>query len=205
MKSSTKKIFLSICLLFCINNIYSQLNVGLRDIRYAYVSYEFKNDWEAKLEHSIYSEKFGFQKIRAYMAYRHTWGNFTLKANAYASTLWNADYQDFGANVSAGYKILKPWNIEATVNPHYDTENKYKTFFTVSTDVQIIKYLGVIAQYTTIPEYRLSENRVRAGFIFSYGGLSVTPMLSIPVDGKVKSLRVLCSFEYKFKFRKNKE
>lgn len=206
MKNSVIKILFLACLFSCINNnIYSQLNVGLRDVRYAYIGYEFKNDWETKLEHSIYSEKFGFQKIRAYMAYHHTWGNFTLKANAYGSTLWNADYQDFGTNISAGYKLLKPWNIEAVVNPHYDTDYKYKTYFTVSTDVQIIKNLGIIAQYTTIPEYRLSEKRVRAGLIFSYGGLSVTPMLSIPVDGTVKSLRVLCGFEYKFKFKKNKE
>ena len=206
MKNNLIRILLLNCILLCCsNNLYSQLNVGLRDNRYAHIAYEFKNDWEAKLEHSIYSEKIGFQKIRAYMTYSHTWSNFTLKANVYGSTLWNAGYQDFGANLSAGYRILKLWNIEATVNPHYDTEYNYKTYFNVSTDVQIIKNLGIIAQYTTIPEYRLSENRVRAGLLFSYGGLYVTPMLSIPVDGEVKSLRVLCSFEYKFKFkRRNK-
>ena len=62
-----------------------------------------------------------------------------------------------------------------------------------------------MAQYTTIPEYRLSEKRVRAGFIFSYKELQVTPMLSIPVGEEIKSMRILCSFQYKFLFKKNKE
>jgi hypothetical protein len=205
MKNFLIKIFfLSSFIFLFANSIQAQLKVGLRDNTYAQIAYEFKNDWEVKLEHSIYLEKFGFQKVRAYMGYNHMWGNFKIDANVYGSTLWNASYQDFGAVVTAGYRIFKPWRIEATINPHYDTQYGYKTCYAASTDVQIVEHFGVMAQYTTIPEYRLSEKRVRAGFIFSYKELQVTPMLSIPVGEEIKSMRILCSFQYTFLFKKNK-
>ena len=189
-----------IVLLLCVGySASAQIHIGLRDNRYARIGYTLKDSYLFTLEHSIYSEKFGFQKARLYVGYKHNWKNLGIQANLYASTLWNGNYQDCGVLATAHYRIFNPWIVYATLNPHYDSEYDYMTCFTVATDVEVIKGLALTAQYTTIPEYRLSEKRVRAGLHLSYGNLSVTPLLSIPTDGNTKSIRVLCSFSFSFK------
>ncbi len=200
MKS--KSVQLIIAAIFALSGSYdiiAQVHIGLRENKYAQIGYGFKEDWQITLEHSIYAEKFGFQKVRLYAEYKHSWGNAQLRANSYISTLWNGDYQDYGIALTGRYQLFIPWAIEATINPHYDSQYGYKTCYAISTDIHIIKALSAVAQYTTIPEYRLSEKRFRVGFNLSHGNLSVTPLLSIPVEGNIKSIRVLCSFHYKFK------
>ena len=56
--------------------------------------------------------------------------------------------------------------------------------------------MGLIGQYTTVPEYRMSEKRIRAGFIFKDNNLSVSPIMSIPAKKDFKSMRVLVSMDY---------
>ena len=54
----------------------AQVAVGLRDNRYGFISYTHQEHWLLKLEHSIYAEKFSFQKIRLAIGYQHRHDNF---------------------------------------------------------------------------------------------------------------------------------
>ncbi len=61
-----------------------------------------------------------------------------------------------------------------------------------------IKASRFLMQYSTVPEYRMKEERCKLGLRFAYGNLSVTPMLSVPTDGEGKHIRLLCSFDFSF-------
>lgn len=94
---------------------FAQVNLGLHDTRYAQVGYTYKDCWSATLEHSIYSEHFGNQKVRMYLGYQNSWNWFALNVQAYASTLWNGNYQDAGALLNTDFRVLNRWHIDATL------------------------------------------------------------------------------------------
>lgn len=62
---------------------FAQWSVGVRDTRYVNVSYTFHKHWSAKLEHSVYSEKFQYQYVRLYMSYKHRIGRFLISGEPY--------------------------------------------------------------------------------------------------------------------------
>lgn len=59
--------------------------------------------------------------------------------------------------------------------------------------VGIKKNIDVHAGYTTIPEYRMSEKRLHAGFDFHVGSLSEAPAASIAVSDAEKARPCVCS------------
>lgn len=193
-----KHIFALIMLLWCAS-AFGQVTLGLRDTHYAQVGYSYQDRWSATLEHSVYSEHMGYQKVRLMLGYKQTFDEkFTININPYASSLWNGDYQDFGVLANAEAKLAPMFAVDITANPHYDAGADYTTCLAVGTTIQFHKDVALVAHYTTIPEYRLSEKRIRAGLDFKVQKLWVRPELSIPVEGEVKTVRVLCSMRYKF-------
>lgn len=176
---------------------FAQVNLGLRDTRYAQLGYTYKDRWSATLEHSIYSEHFDNQKVRLYLGYHNTWNWFTLNVQPYASTLWNGNYQDVGTLLNVDLRVLHRWHVDATINPHYDTQIGYSTCYSAGTKVTVTEQVAIVAHFTNIPEYRESEKRIRAGLEFKVLNLIVTPELSVPVEGQQKTIRALCGFNYK--------
>jgi uncharacterized membrane protein len=181
-------------------NATAQVTVGLRDSRYVYADYEFKNHIDIKLEHSIYSEKFKFQLIKLYAGYNNSYKSLTYGGDAFYGRTYKGNYYTLGAHVFGEYSIIPVLALRATIAPIYDSGYDYKTCFEVQPIVALTKEISVHAAYTTIPEYREYENRVRGGFTFKVGKLTATPAISIPVSGnnKYKSLRVLASMAYTF-------
>ncbi len=178
----------------------AQFGVGLRDTRYVNVNYTFKNRMGIELEHSVFSEKFKYQHVRLSGFYSLPVKNFEFQVKPYFGTLYCGDYYDLGAFVNARYRVLKPLVLCGTFNPHYDSGFEYKTCFMLGAECNVYKDLSVVAQYTTIPEYRQSEKRIRGGLKFDVEHLWVQPMISIPVEsGKTKSVRVSVSMGYQFK------
>lgn len=178
----------------------AQFGVGVRDNRYIYGDFTFARHLEVKLEHSVFSEKFGYQYVRGYFGYKNGWNDLTYKTQAYFGTTYNGSYYSAGALVKGRYTLVRRLLVDAALNPHYDSDYGYKTCFSAGLGCVITKNIDILAAYTTIPEYRMSEKRVRAGFDFHVKSLSVYPELSIAVDGssKTKSLRALMGFRYQF-------
>lgn len=178
----------------------AQFSVGLRDTRYIYGQYTLHQHFFGRIEQSIYSESIGYQYMRGYLGYKTHVRNWGLMANGYFGSIFNRNYHSEGAMLSAKYSFLKRLFLEGTINPHHDSGYGYKTCFNAYGGVGIIKTLDFIAGYSTIPEYRMSEKRVRVGFDFHSGNLNVSPLVSFATTGasKANRLRVMVSFNYNF-------
>lgn len=176
----------------------AQLFVGLRDTKYVYGGYLFECGMNTCLEHSVYSDKFAFQKVRLNIGYTHKWNNINMRIKTYMSTLWNGAYQDYGLQVGADYFMIDWWGISGTVNTHYDSGLRYETCYLIGTTFNVNEHISFLANYTTIPEYRKSEKRIRGGVAFKVGGLKVIPEISIPIKEQINTIRLLCSMEYVF-------
>lgn len=192
-----KSIFFFFFLLSCIE-LQAQVFLGIRDSRYFQAGYQFEHGTYLNLEHSAFSEIFQYQKIRLGGGYTHNRKDFTLDTNLYGSTLWNGGYHDAGLYIMGDYRIRKPWKIDVALNPHYDTELGYQTCFFVGTSVNVHRDIALTAHYSTIPEYRESEKRVRIGAKLKVANLWVHPVISIPATKDTKNFRVLCSMRYLF-------
>lgn len=178
----------------------AQFSVGIRNTRFVEADYKFKCNVGVGLSHSLYAEKIAFQEIKASVFYENYLSKFDYRGTLYGSTTWNRDYKTVGAKLDVRYNFVKSASVMAALNPHYDTGYDYRTCFSAGAAYQIIKPIAVKVLYTTIPDYRMSEKRIHAGFDIVSGALSVAPVVSIPVEGnsKLSKFRVLMSARYSF-------
>ncbi len=187
---------LLLLLIFFSSKLYSQIKICLRDTYYAQVGYITKTNYEIGIEHSLYSEHMRLQKIRLLVGYHYLKNNTSLSAVPYFSTLWNGYYQDCGAYLTGNVCLLKHLYASAIVNPHYDTGIKYMTNYSLGLRVGSYYGLSIVGEYTTIPQYRVSEKLINIGVEVKIGTLWVRPELSLPMSGDRKTGRVICSFGY---------
>lgn len=174
-----------------------QIYMGMRDNTYGYVGGLINKKFDIILEHSLYSEEIAYQKVRLYVGYKHNTNNYDFAALTYLSSLWNGVYNDFGGIINCTYRVNGILSGEASLNPHYDSGNESGFYYSIGASCKIFRHIRLKSSYTTIPEYRVSEKRIRAGLSFDVGQLRVEPCLSIAAEGK-STVRSLCSFEYIF-------
>lgn len=178
---------------------YAQVYLGLRDTRYINVGYAFRSGFSIELEHSVYAEKFKYQHLRGSVAYGRRWGKVAVSVKPYVGLIYTADYYDLGAQVRLDYRPVQRLALTGVINPHYDSALNYKTCFAVGACCKVYRELGIVAQYTTVPEFRESEKRIRAGLSVDLGRLLVQPLLSIPVGGgNNKNVRVAVQMRFGF-------
>ncbi len=179
---------------------YAQFSVGMRDNRFVYADYTLLNHYVVKVEQSLFSEKIAYQYARIYVGYKRSWKMLDYGAYAYFGSAYNGSYRSTGAMIMARGSFFSRIMIEGKLNPHYDSGFGYKTCFYVGAGISITRDIDVRAGYTTVPEYRMSEKRVRMGLGFHAAGLTVEPAVSVATSGasKAKSLRVLMNFNYRF-------
>lgn len=183
--------------LYC--KLYAQLNIGLRDSKYANLSYLIKNRYSIGLEHSIFSAKIKTQYIRGVISYSHPiTSNAFIKGEVYYGTPYNGAFYNLGTKISIYLPIASFMNVDTAINSHYDSYYHYKTFYRVGVSCKLNSEIDILTFYSTIPEYRQKENRLNGGLNFHIKNLRVTPCLSFPLDGPIKSIRLLISFNYCF-------
>ena len=177
-------------------NLSAQLGLGLRDTRFVNVNYTIGGKYNIELEHSLYNEKFSKQHVRLSFSYKTDISHFTIKCKPYFGTIYSADYCDLGVRLGATYHIGRV-DLGADINPHYDSGYKYTTCWRAGASCRVYKELRLVAEYTTIPEYRESEKRVRAGFRYGTERLWVMPLFSTCIERfdswKTSGLRVSVS------------
>lgn len=179
----------------------AQFSIGLRDSKYVGVSYTHKNSLGIGLEHSVFSQEVKTQYVRATMSYANLLNGFDYKAGIYYGTPYDGAYYNCGMMLSANYGISKAISLMATLNPHYDSYFEYKTCFDAGASFRLCTDISALLSYSTIPEFRQDEKRVKVGFNLTVQHLSVSPYLSIPAEGPVKSARLLVNINYVFKRR----
>ncbi|MBD5214887.1 MAG: hypothetical protein HDS75_08740 [Bacteroidales bacterium] len=164
------------------------------------MGYTLKSHYTFQLSHSLFSEKPAFQEVKVTFNYTNAWQDLSYSAAAYGSSTWNGDYKTAGARIGGRYTFAKRFHILGILNPHYDTGYDYNTCFAAGASVNFISAIALRLQYTTIPDYRMSEKRLHAGFDAKVGPLSVSPILSVPLEGssQLSKFRVLASCSYTF-------
>lgn len=193
-----KRMLLILAFLFATLILQAQIYLGFRDSQYVLGGFQSESGFYAEAEHSIYPEHLGYQKIRLYAGYNHCWKTISADVKCYGSTLWNGYYQDFGMLAAGIFNPVACLSIDVSLNPHYDTGVGFHTNFSAGAGVRVHRNLSLIAHYSTIPEFRIPEKRIRVGMWFKVATIEVKPELSIPADEKLKNVRVLFSMKYSF-------
>ena len=76
------------------------------------------------------------------------------------------------------------------------SELKYKTLYSGGVRIGSFKGISLVGEYTTIPQYRVSEDRIKAGIVVESGKLWIKPEISFPINGEHTTGRVICNFGY---------
>lgn len=200
MKDLAKKIILIVVAVVSAHSASAQISAGITDSRYVYGCYAIRKDFKIKIDHSLYSEKIGFQRIGLGVVYESpiAWG-FGWRGSLSGATTWNRNYQLVSAEMELNYKYRR-LGVEAVVNPRYDSGLHYDTCWKTGLSLSINEPISVKAAYTTIPLYRMSEKRCSGGFEFKVQNLKVSPELSVSMEKgtRFKNIRVLMSMNYDF-------
>ena len=193
-----RKVLILLVAALASQTVCSQIYVGLRDTKYAYAGYQWDSNWHVQLNHSVFIEHLKHQYVSGQGGYEWQGSGFELQGDVYFGTTYCGSFYDFGINVGGLYGPVKWLSLRAKLNARYDSGFKYKTCYLLGVDFNVTNQFSLLAQYTTIPEYRMSERRVKAGLRFKVKNLQVCPMLSIPVEGDASTVRVLIGFRYDF-------
>lgn len=182
----------------------AQWGIGLRDNRYVYADYTLRNHYTFTLEESIFSEKIQFQYLRGYVGYKNAWRDLQYQAQAYFGSTYNGSWSSGGIMLQGRYKLWDRLIILGKLNPHYDSYYHYTTAYLGGLGVSITRQLDILAAFANLPEYRISERRVRLGLDFHVENLTVRPFVSVATQGayKAKNLRVTVDFNYTFPTKK---
>lgn len=183
----------------------AQLSIGMRENKYINVAYTLNNNYQFKIEHSIYASKFKEQYLRIYIGYKKSLNKkWKISAIPYFGTTYNSSYFNCGCIINANYNILKWLYLQTNINPHYDSFFRFKICYANNINIYLNKHIDFFCEYTTIPEYRESEKRCRTGLIFHMNipgtrtELSVLPMLSVPIENRIRTLRLQTNMNFTF-------
>lgn len=178
----------------------AQISVGMRDNRFIYGAYTYKGHYVATLEQSVFSEKMGYQYMRGYAGYRGEAKIFNYSAVGYFGSTFNRSYWSAGAKANVNCLIKNLLILDGTLNPHYDSGDGYSTCWNAGGGFRLTRHIDLLAAYGNIPEYRMPEYRLKAGFKFHVGALSVAPRLSMMIRSghRERSIRTLIDFNYNF-------
>lgn len=178
----------------------SKFSVGIENNRLIFGQYTYKNHFIAKLNVSAYSEKLSYQYLRATIGYKTRLNLLNLEGNYFFGSAFNGSYYNTGVLLNAKAKFVKRLLVGATIAPWYDSGYKYTTCWNAELGCVITKHIDIKVGYTTLPEYRMSENRIIGRFDFHVKNLNVSPALSIGAKAKDggKNIRVVLGFEYTF-------
>ena len=193
------RIKLLLMFLFLSVKLFSQqVYVGLRENQYAHIRYVFKINMFADVEQSIFITHIENQYIRGCIGYQKDYNWLKGYVSAYYGMAYNNNFQNYGFKIFIEKYIGKSLGIEFLLNPHQDSYIKYKTCYEASVHYFVFNEVALYLSVTNVPEYRESINRFKPGLLFKSGNLQVKPQISIPLEGRIKNIRVLCGFEYKF-------
>lgn len=177
---------------------FAQLDLSLRDTRFASIGYTLKDYWLFRIESSVFSADESYQNGRLYVGYTHEIKGFTGTILSYTGMAWNADYKLAGININAKYNILGLTIVEATYNPHWDSMYGFNHCYMAGVEIPVTKEVSVVARYQNTPEYRIVAKRVRVGLKFKVNNLMVKPEISFSPNKELEPIRMMVDFDYSF-------
>lgn len=177
---------------------FAQLDLSLRDTRFASIGYTLKDHWLFRLESSVFSADESYQNGRMYVGYTNEIKGIIGTILPYAGMAWNTDYKLVGANINAKYNILGHAIIEVTYNPHWDSIYGFNHCYMTGVETPITKEVSFVARFQNIPEYRVVAKRVRVGMKFKVNNLMIKPEISFAPKKELEPIRMMVDFSYSF-------
>lgn len=174
--------------------------LGVRDNEYARIGFLDKRNWYLMAEHSVFVTKLKNQVINGYAGYKGNWHKLKYDGCVYGGVHYGGMFKMAGVMANVNYPVKAWCNIFGGIRPHYDTSYGYDTAFKAGLSFAVHKSISLRGEFTNYPEYRLCEKRIKAGIDFNVLGLSVSPELSVPLEGSLENIRLLMGFCYKWNF-----
>lgn len=85
-----------------------------------------------------------------------------------------------GTQITVVSKIFDTYgNLGLSYIPYYDLELKVNNGWSVSSKINIIDNISFVAEYGSVPDYRIAYKRLYLGVIFKVKNLVVYPMSEI--------------------------
>ncbi len=180
----------------------SSWEVGMHNTRYLFGKLIVKDRLVIGLRQSVFSQDLKFQQTGVSVGWRGEVAAMRLEydAECFGATEWNGGYQVMWTNLSVRVSPLWRFSAEGSIQCNYDTGYGYDTCFSGGVGYSFSGSIEGRLSYTTIPELRQSERRVRLGVRIRSGSLWVYPLISLPVKGydTLQNLRILVGFGYRF-------
>ena len=178
--------------------------LGVRDNQFAQIGYA-QRGWSLMIEQSVFVSKFSNQSVNGYLQYQDKVSRWTYSCSAYAGMHYGNMYKSCGCICELGFPLLSWLDINGGVRPHYDTDYGYETAFMGGIRLKLHQDIRATLEYTNYPEYRLCEDRVNAGFVFTVHNLQAKPEISIPVNGNREYIRFLVSLKYELELKRHQK
>lgn len=189
---------IAILITTCSINVLAQKAVlfGVRDNEYARIGYQDKWNWYVMVEHSVFVTKLKNQVINGYAGYKGNVQKLKYNGCLYGGIHYGGMYKMMGGMAEVKYPLLSWCNMFGGIRPHYDTSYGYDTAFRAGLSFAFHKAISLRGEFTSYPEYRLCEKRIKAGLDFKVMELIVSPEISIPIEGNIETIRLLMNFRY---------
>lgn len=195
-------LFLLACALVSFANEGSSSNkeifAGMKNSRYAFVGGSYKN-FGLSLESSIFVQKANQQYGRIAAFYKSPLAfNLNVYYALFAGIRYDGAYYDVGGKLNfKGSWINERLGLDATAQVSNDSEIGLMFAYEIRGIVGILPEISLFAGARTIPEFRMKEQRIFAGFSFESGRIIVNPEISTPMKRELQLTRVSASFIYK--------
>lgn len=169
-----------------------------RDNNYVALGWQFPDHVSIEYEQSIFNRAWNQQQGRIAVGYYDQWNKWYVSGRAYFGGGYSGDYSVLGARIFARYALDRYFLPYGCVNPHFDSYYGYRTCSMWGFESQVLSNVSLLAQYTCIPIDRIAYDYIQVGCRLRISGLTLTPVLSIPIGDTPGSVRLLAGFGYYF-------
>ena len=173
---------------------------GIKNNQFVVASYAFNSNWSVTVENSFFIRELDAQYCRVSCAYNLKLDKIdtNLSLLPYIGTNYAGAYYDMGLSLRLNKLWFEKLETLAGFAVLYDSSHGFNTTYTASVGYKLNSTIMPVLKLTNYPEFRIPEERIVAGILFNVYPLVVKPELSIPVNGDIRTSRVLVSFLYNF-------
>jgi len=149
---------------------------------------------------SLFFRELNAQYIRLYGGYTYQFKKIKTELDIfpYLGTNYGGAYYDFGLDLKADKYWSSKFETSAGLIPTYDSDKGFYLCYSGTVSYWFLNDASANIKISDYPEFRIPENRISLSLLFDVYELAVRPVISIPINGDIRTGRVLVSFIYSF-------
>lgn len=169
-----------------------------------YLAYNLNPTWSVSAQNTLFIREFESHYVRLNVNYYQFIEELKVKTNIspYYGVNYYGLYYDSGIKLGVE-KYLKSNFINAQLIPYYDSSIGWNLGYLFKYKQYLYKDISANIQYSNYPEFRIPEKRITLGLSLGSANIIVSPQLSIPINGDLRTSRILFSFSYFLALKKN--